>query len=75
MQTAVSRIFLVFTIFVPPVILVAIEKAKMTPKRAPARYGLEFSLLFLQLYFAIPIGLALFPRMGTIKASDLEPEF
>jgi hypothetical protein len=65
----------VFTIFVPPVVLVALEKANMMPKRAPGKYLLEFTLLFVQLYFAIPIGLALFPRMGTIKAAALEPEF
>ena len=61
--------------FVPPMILVGIDRVKMMPTRAPAKYTLELSLLCLQLYFAIPIGLAYFPRMGTIKASELEPEF
>jgi hypothetical protein len=73
LQTAVSRIFLVFTMFVPPIILIGLERANMLPKRSPGKYSLEFSLLFLQLYFAIPIGLALFPRVGTIKAAELEP--
>ena len=66
---------MVLSMFVPPAILVALERAKMTPKRAAGKYSLEFSLLFLQLYVAIPTALAVFPRMGTIKASDLEPEF
>lgn len=75
LQTAFSRIFLGLSMFVPPAILIAIEKAKMTPTRAPHKYALELSLLFIQLYCAIPISLALFPRMGTIKAADLEPEY
>lgn len=75
MQTAISRIFLVTTIFVPPVILTALEKCKLTPTRKGPKYALEFSLLFIQLYFAVPIGLALFPRLGTIPASSLEPQF
>lgn len=47
----------------------------MMPKRTVSKSMMEFSMLFLQLYFAVPIGLALFPRVGTIKATDLEPEF
>ena len=58
-----------------PTILVGLEKANMTPTRRPTKLALELGLLFLQLYFAIPVGLAYFPRMGTIKACDLEPEF
>jgi len=75
MQTAISRIFLVTTMFVPPLILVGMERAKITPTAKPAKISLELSLLFVQLYFAIPVGLAYFPRMGVIKATDLEPEF
>ena len=52
-----------------------LEKFKMMPKRYASKSLLEVSMIFTQLYFAIPIGLALFPRVGTIKASDLEPEF
>ena len=75
MQTAVSRIFLVVPIFIPPILLAGIEKAKLTPTNKPVKLALELSLLFVQLYFAIPIALAYFPRVGTIKAADLEPEF
>ena len=75
MQTAVSRIFLVTTMFVAPITVMAVEKAKLTPTRAPSKLAFELSLVFCQLYFAIPIALGYFPRMGTIKAADLEPEF
>mmetsp|Transcript_22345 Transcript_22345/g.27454 ORF Transcript_22345/g.27454 Transcript_22345/m.27454 type:complete len:173 (+) Transcript_22345:416-934(+) len=35
MQTAISRIFLVTTIFVPPFFLIALEKAHMLPRGKP----------------------------------------
>lgn len=75
LQTSISRIALVLTIFVPPFILVALEKARMMPKLKPLKYTVEFSLLALELYFAVPLGLALYSRTGTIAAKDLEPEF
>ena len=46
LQTAISRIFLVFPIFIPPAILVGIEKARLTPTNKPAKLALELSLLF-----------------------------
>ena len=75
MQTAISRIFLVLTIFVPPVILMGIEGAKVMPKNKVGKFSVEFSLLAFELYFAVPLGLALYPRQGTLPAKDLEPEF
>jgi len=47
----------------------------MMPKSTPGKYALEISLIFAQLYFAVPIGLAAFPRIGSIKADELEPQF
>ena len=61
--------------FLIPAIVLAVEKGKMLPTRAVPKYAFEFSLLFLQLYFAIPVALGYFPRMGSITASELEPEF
>ena len=75
MQTSVSRIFLVLTIFVPPVCLLALERARMMPKNKVLKFSVELSLLCLELYFAVPLGLALYSRQGTVAAKDLEPEF
>ena len=61
-QTAISRIFLVLTIFGPPAALMAIEKAKLTPKANPLKFALEISLLATELYIAVPLGLALYDR-------------
>ena len=59
----------------PPLFLMGIEKARMMPKNKPGKLSVEISLLLLELYFAVPLGLALYSRTGTIKSSDLEPEF
>ena len=68
MQTSISRIFLVLTIFVPPVILVAMERARLIPKNKVLKLGLDLSLLTFELYFAVPLGLALYARQGTVRA-------
>ena len=75
MQTSISRIFLVMTIFVPPVVLMGLERARMMPQARVPKFGVELSLLTLELYFAVPLGLALYSRYGTISAAELEPEF
>ena len=75
LQTSISRIALVATIFVPPFALVALEKARLMPKHRVPKFTVEFSLLALELYFAVPLGLAMYSRYGTIAATDLEPEF
>ena len=74
-QTAISRILLAITMFVPPAALIAIEKARMTPKSKPIKFGLDISLLAGELYFAVPLGLALYDRQGSIKVDELEQEF
>ncbi len=63
------------TIFVPPVILMGMEKARVMPKNKVLKFSTELSLLALELYFAVPLGLALYSRQGKIAAADLEPEF
>ena len=63
------------TIFVPPLFLMGIEKGRMMPKNKPGKLSVEISLLLLELYFAVPLGLALYSRQGLISAKDLEPEF
>jgi len=36
---------------------------------------LEGTLIAGELYLAVPIGIAMFPQKGTIKADELEVEF
>jgi len=62
MQTSISRIFLVLTIFVPPFLLIGLERARMMPKNRFAKFSTEMSLLCLELYFAVPLGLAIYSR-------------
>jgi len=51
------------------------EKARIVPKNKFLKLGLDLTLLTGELYFAVPLGLALYARHGTIKSSELEPEF
>jgi len=74
-QTALSRIFLNVTIFLPPLALVAIERARMMPKNFYLKSLLEGTMIVGELYLAVPTGIAMFPQRGTILASELEPEF
>ena len=64
MQTAISRIFLNVTIFFPPLALYWIEKKHMMPKNFLLRTTVEAFFISLELYFAVPTGIALYPRLG-----------
>jgi len=75
LQTAISRIFLNVTIFVPPFFLLAIERMRLMPKNFYLKTLVEGLLISLELYFAVPLGIAIYPRMGTIEADKLEEEF
>ena len=75
LQTSISRIALVLTIFAPPIALMGLEKVHMIPKNKALKFGLDSTLLLSELYFAVPLGLAMYSRYGTIAASDIEPEF
>ena len=75
MNTAISRIFLNVTIFLPPICLVLIEKAKLMPKNWYLKTLVEGTLIAGELYLAVPTGIAMFPQQATIEASKLETEF
>jgi hypothetical protein len=75
LQTAISRIFLNFTIFIPPVVMVGLENYKMMPTSFYPKQAVTWSLCIFELYIAASLGLSLYPRMGTIELSELEPEW
>ena len=74
-QTAMSRIFLNITIFLPPLGLMAIEGVHLMPGNFYLKTLVEGTLIAGELYLAVPTGIAMFPQIGTIKAADLEEEF
>lgn len=74
-NTAISRIFLNVTIFLPPIALVIIEKMKCMPKNFYLKTFLELVLISGELYLAVPTGIAMFPQTATIEANKLEVEF
>ena len=61
MQTAISRVFLTVTIFLPPLALVALEKSHLMPKNWYLKTLVEGTLIAGELYLAVPIGIAMFP--------------
>ena len=52
--------------FLPPVILMGLEKARMMPGNKAGKLSIEITLMILYLYLAAPLGLALFPQQGLI---------
>jgi Sideroflexins len=60
-ETAISRIFLNVTIFLPPLALVAIEKFHLMPHNFYAKTAVEATMIAGELYLAVPTGIALFP--------------
>ena len=74
-DTAISRIFLNVTIFLPPLALVAIESMHLMPKGFKAKTAVEAILISGELYLAVPTGIAMFPQQGKIDVSLLESEF
>ena len=72
-ETAISRFALCITLLVPSFLLYGIEKMRLLPKHIVPLTTLQMSLFFLELYFAVPVGIALYPQFGTVKAVDIEP--
>ena len=62
MQTAISRIFLVLTILLPAIFLIALERARMMPKNRIGKFSTELFIISLELYLAVPLGLAVYSR-------------
>ena len=49
------------TILLPPALLIGIEKARLMPKNKYAVEMVNFTVLLIELYFAVPTGIAMFP--------------
>lgn len=45
----------------PSLVLWILEHKNMIPKRQVAKTALEISLIIFELYFALPLGVALYP--------------
>ena len=74
-QTAISRYVLAVPIFIPPTFLYMVERARLMPKNTYMRTALELSIIAVELYFAVPLAIALYPQTGSIKREELEEEF
>ncbi len=47
----------------------------MMPRNFYLRTLLEVTFIAMELYVALPLGIAIYPQRGAIKASDIEEEF
>mmetsp|Transcript_31318 Transcript_31318/g.38772 ORF Transcript_31318/g.38772 Transcript_31318/m.38772 type:complete len:87 (-) Transcript_31318:110-370(-) len=63
------------SIIFPGVILMAMDRARLTPKNQALNLGFNLGLCCLELYVSVPMGLAMYSRQGTISASELEEEY
>lgn len=74
-QTAISRYILTIPIFIPPLMLIATERMGMMPRNFYLKTLVEVSYISLELYVAVPLGIAMYPQIGKINANELEEEF
>lgn len=74
-QTANSRFFLAIPIFIPPMILYSIERARMMPKNFYMRTTLEILAICFELYCAVPFAIGAYPQLGKVPVTEIEEEF
>ena len=61
MQTALSRSILALPLLFPGVVFLGLEKARLMPNRFLPKCLVQGLVFFLELYFAVPFGVAYFP--------------
>jgi hypothetical protein len=74
-KTASSRFLMAAPLFIPAILFWGIERMGMVPKNPALRFTLDMSLVFVNCYLAVPLSVAMFPKMSRISASEIEPEF
>jgi hypothetical protein len=74
-QTANSRVAMAMPLLFPAAMMTLVERLGMMPRRFLPLEAFKITLLTIQLTFAVPISMACYPQIQTIKATDLEPEF
>lgn len=75
-QTALSRVVNATPIMViPPLILVRLQKTEWLKKRPKWTMPINVGIVAATSFAVLPLALAVFPRVSTVRAEDLEPEF
>ena len=75
LQTAFSRFVCSIPMFVPPLLLYIIEKARMMPKNYWGRSFVELAACTIDIYLSVPLAIAMFPQTGKIGYRNIEKEF
>ena len=72
-QTAISRYALCLPLFLPSLLIYSCEKLRIMPKKNPMLTAVQMTFFFGELYFAVPLAIAIYPQIGKIAAKDVEP--
>ena len=74
MQTAVSRSILCIPLLFPGVVFFGLERARLMPTRFWPKCFVEGLVFFIELYFAVPFGVAYYPQYATLHSSKVEED-
>jgi hypothetical protein len=74
-KTATSRLLLAAPLFIPATLMFMLEKARLYPKSKALKLPVDVALICCNAVIAVPLSVALYPKLEQIKASELEPEF
>lgn len=74
-QTATSRYILNWPLFLPSLLFLAMERARVLPTAFLPKTILETGVFFMGLYYAVPMGIAYYPQYGVMASDQLEEEF
>ena len=55
--------------------LYAMERLRLMPKNFILTIMIQMAMFTGELYVAVPLAIAFYPKTGTVKASELEPEY
>mmetsp|Transcript_15516 Transcript_15516/g.11299 ORF Transcript_15516/g.11299 Transcript_15516/m.11299 type:complete len:204 (+) Transcript_15516:404-1015(+) len=74
-QTSYSRVLLALPMFITPLGLMALERARMMPGSWTGQKIAALIFMLTDLYFSAPLATALFPQQGKIRVGALEEQF
>lgn len=72
-QTAISRYALCLPLFLPSLLIYSCERLRIMPTKNPMLTAVQMTFFFGELYFAVPLAIAIYPQIGKISAKDVEP--
>eukprot|EP00055_Hartaetosiga_balthica_P006474 m.20293 g.20293 ORF g.20293 m.20293 type:complete len:329 (+) comp5235_c0_seq1:165-1151(+) len=76
LQTLVTRVILPAPLLIiPPVAMILINKTPILKRFPRLALPIESAVCVIAFVFGLPFAISMFPQVGTINASEMEPEF